>query len=300
MPKVSIGLPVYNGERFIAEALDSVLAQTFEDYELIILDNASTDQTPEICRTYLAKDRRIRYYRNDQNIGAARNFNLAFELSIGEYFKWLADDDICAPRYLERCVEILDKDPSVVLSYPKVRLINENGNLIYVAPSCLARTESSEPQVRFHNVLMDAFWCFEVFGLIRADVLRKTSRIGTYYGSDKVLLAELSLLGRFKEIDEELFLRRCHSRQSTNLTVKEKAAWIDPLSKRVIPFQVEAFMGYLAAVQKANLSSTQQLQCCFSVTRLTLKAEKWKKLLLPGKHNYFGWRLKKRVTKEQM
>jgi glycosyltransferase involved in cell wall biosynthesis len=116
-PKVSIGMPVYNGENFIVESLDALFAQTFTDFELIICDNASTDRTGEICREYAARDARIRYCRNETNIGASANYNLTFELARGDYFKWAAHDDICAPTYVERCVEALDRDPGVALAY---------------------------------------------------------------------------------------------------------------------------------------------------------------------------------------
>ena len=113
-PKVSLGLPVYNGENFIAQAIESILAQTFTDFELIITDNGSTDRTPKICEAYAARDRRVAYSRNPENLGAAPNFNRAFALSSGRYFKWVAHDDLIAPEFLARCVKVLDNDPSVV------------------------------------------------------------------------------------------------------------------------------------------------------------------------------------------
>src|SRR3712207_6191103 len=111
-PKVSIGLPVYNGEKFIREAIDSILNQTFEDFELIISDNASTDETAAICQTYAAQDRRVRYFRNLENIGAAGNHNRVFEAASGKYFKWAAHDDLCGPNFVAECVNVLDRDPS--------------------------------------------------------------------------------------------------------------------------------------------------------------------------------------------
>src|SRR5882762_1549884 len=117
MPRISIGLPVYNGENFITDALESILGQTYTDFELIISDNASTDRTEALCKSYAARDPRIRYWRNAENLGAARNFNRVFELSSGEYFKWTAHDDVLAPDYLEKCIEASDRDPSVVLVY---------------------------------------------------------------------------------------------------------------------------------------------------------------------------------------
>ena len=97
-PRVSVGIPVFNGERFLAETIESILAQTFKDFEIVISDNASTDRTEEICRSYAARDPRIRYNRNDTNRGAAWNHNRVFELARGEYFKWQSHDDFCAPR----------------------------------------------------------------------------------------------------------------------------------------------------------------------------------------------------------
>src|SRR5687768_11755331 len=111
---VSVGMPVFNGERFIEAALDSVLAQNYGDLEVVISDNASTDDTEEICRSYAAKDDRVRYFRNRINYGIAFNFNNVFRLSSGRYFKWAASDDVCAPDFLSRCVEILDRDASIV------------------------------------------------------------------------------------------------------------------------------------------------------------------------------------------
>ncbi len=294
-PRVSLGMPVYNGENFLEQALDSLLSQTFEDFELVVSDNASTDRTEEICREYATRDRRIRYYRQEKNIGAANNFNYVFELSRGEYFKWTAHDDLCAPSFIAECVEVLDRDESVVLCYPKTKLIDENGGLIGVSYKPLRKIDVREPQQRFQDILFHAVWCFEVFGLMRADVLRKTPLIEKYYGSDKVLLARLSLLGRFQEIDKYLFFRRCSPKQSTNLIVRDKAVWINPQSSKLIPFQVKALAAYTSAPWKAPLTNLQRLQCFLAVLRLIYKKDKLKKLLLPGKYNYFGINWQKKV-----
>src|SRR2546426_6424374 len=121
--RVSIGLPVFNCDPLLRQAVDSLLTQTYSDFELVISDNASTDGTEAICREYAAKDHRVRYYRGERNRGAVWNWNRVFELSGGEYFKWAAHDDLCAPDYVERCVEVLDRDPSVVLCYAETVLI---------------------------------------------------------------------------------------------------------------------------------------------------------------------------------
>ena len=128
--RISIGLPVYNGELFLKEAIDAVLNQTFRDFELIISDNASTDRTAQICRDYAANDSRIRYYRNETNIGANPNFRRVFALSSTEYFKWVSHDDLQTLDFLEKTVAIMEQDPDIVLCYPRVRVIDEAGNTI--------------------------------------------------------------------------------------------------------------------------------------------------------------------------
>jgi glycosyltransferase involved in cell wall biosynthesis len=129
LPRLSIGLPVYNGERYLRFTLDSLVNQTFRDFELIISDNASTDGTKAICQEYAARDPRIRYYRNHENIGAAKNFNLVFQMARGELFKWAASDDVLSPDFLEQCINWLDCHPEVILSYSKVDRINSSGEL---------------------------------------------------------------------------------------------------------------------------------------------------------------------------
>src|SRR5947199_10486063 len=103
-PRVSIGIPVYNAENFLREAIESIRQQTFTDFEIVISDNCSTDRTPQICEEYAAKDRRIRYVRNATNLGAGFNHRRVAELARGEFFKWQSRDDLCHPTFLERCV----------------------------------------------------------------------------------------------------------------------------------------------------------------------------------------------------
>jgi glycosyltransferase involved in cell wall biosynthesis len=131
-PRVSIGLPVFNGERYLARALDSLVAQDFEDFELIISDNASTDGTSEICQEYAGRDRRINVHRNERNIGAVGNFNRTLQLSSGDYFKWAAHDDWCAPEFLSRCVEVLDEDPSMILCFTAMGVADAEGRVFRV------------------------------------------------------------------------------------------------------------------------------------------------------------------------
>lgn len=208
-PKVSIGMPIYNGEKFLEEVLDCILGQSFADFELIISDNASQDRSQEICEAYAAKDNRVCYKRNLENIGAAKNFNRVFELSRGDYFKWAAADDLMSADYFERCVEVMENESDVVVCYPKTKIIDEQGRVITYYEDGLNMVSES-PSGRFLQLIYNCRLCNPVLGVIRSSVLRKTPLLQDFVGSDKVLLAELCLMGKFREIPEYLFGRRFH------------------------------------------------------------------------------------------
>ena len=129
VPRLSIGLPVYNGEDYLAHSLDALLGQTYEDFELIISDNASTDGTADMCQRYAKKDSRVRYVRQPQNIGLARNHDFVFQESCGDLFKWAAADDVYGQHLLERCVDALDECPNVVLAHAWEAAIDESGRV---------------------------------------------------------------------------------------------------------------------------------------------------------------------------
>jgi glycosyltransferase involved in cell wall biosynthesis len=232
VPRVSIGLPVYNGEQFLGAALDSLLDQTFEDFELVISDNASTDTTEEICRTYAAKDRRIRYYRNERNLGVARNFNRVFELSTGQYFKWHCYDDLCAPELVERCVEILDQLPSVILCYARTTIIDEHGKTVkpYFEDLNLRSPSPYQRYKHYHRHNHHCLLCCAYYGIIRRSVLEQTHLMLPYIYSEVNLIGELALRGEFYEVPEYLFLRRDHPRISTRVfpTAHERVVLYDP------------------------------------------------------------------------
>jgi glycosyltransferase involved in cell wall biosynthesis len=209
-PLVSIGLPVFNGSNYIEQALESILRQTLADFELIISDNASTDGTEAICRRYAARDPRIRYYRNDSNIGAGGNFNRCFEFASAKYFKWAAHDDVLEPTYLERCVAALEAKPDAVLCQSLVRLIDANGESVGVYDSELRGADSASPSERFAALVISTHWCTETFGLIRSAALARTRLIAPYFASDRALCAELALLGRCLQVPEPLFMNRDH------------------------------------------------------------------------------------------
>jgi len=261
-PRVSVGMPVYNGERFITQTIESILSQTFQDLELIISDNASTDGTEQICRGYAARDPRVRYYRSDQNRGAAWNHNRVVELARGEYFKWQCHDDYCDRTLLEKCFAVVHCDPDVVLCYPRFVRVDENGRRLGVKSSRVIG--GAEPYERFRSLIYRRDSCEEIYGLTRTAVIRKTALIGAYSNSDDTFLAELILLGRFQEVPEPLFFYRIHQTQSTSAYPSRygRMAWFDPSAGAHIslPF-LKLFAGYFSLVWRSPLAWREKVRC---------------------------------------
>jgi glycosyltransferase involved in cell wall biosynthesis len=223
--KVSIGLPVFNGENYLSAALASILGQTFSDFELIVCDNASTDGTEDICRAFQKLDTRIDYHRSSVNRGAAPNYNTAFRLSSAAYFKWAAHDDEMDPSYIERCVAVLDADPGAVLCHSLVALIDCEGRTLDVHDSRLTGADSSSAASRFSAVALLPHQATELDGVIRTDALRRTALVGAFPGSDRALLAELALLGGFRQIREPLFMTREHPGRYRRAATRPEDRW---------------------------------------------------------------------------
>ncbi|MGC1216041.1 MAG: glycosyltransferase [Phormidesmis sp.] len=269
-PTLSIGLPVYNGEDFITQALDSFQNQTFQDFEIIISDNASTDRTAEICQQYINDDSRISYYRSDNNLGAAWNYNRTFDLATGKYFKWASHDDLCDSSYLEKCIDILEQDSSIVLCYTNTTVINPSGELTsnYTEDLHLQSPKASERYRKFHQRFFKKFKCNAVFGVMRRDVLQETELIGHYEASDIVLLAELSLRGKVYEIPEYLFFRRDHPKMSgrANPTAESIAAWFDPANtKKLITPMNRLLLEHVRAINRVPMSPLEKAKCFTSL-----------------------------------
>lgn len=233
-PLVSIGLPVFNGADYLEEAVTSLQAQTYQNIEIIISDNHSDDETPAIAQALCDQDPRVRLSRTDHNIGAARNFNRVVDLARGDVFMWANHDDLWAPTYVERCLEALQKNPSCVLAYAQSHTIDEHGDTTCVLNSDLGldAVEGPERLRKYHDYFIDldrrrawndqepieGLW-IPVYGLMRTELLKRTSRIGNYIGSDTILLEQLLLLGPFLEIDESLFFKRDHPGRSMRAAI---------------------------------------------------------------------------------
>lgn len=296
-PRVTIGVPVYNAAAMLPVALDSLLAQTYGHFELIISDNASTDDTERIGREYAARDHRVRYVRHAINRGGYWNFNHVFELSNTEYFKWAAHDDICRPTYLARCVEVLDRDSEVVWCHTFSRHIDTEGNLLLGAETpvvsyvngCEGHNGSAKytrgddrPSSRFQAVLLGKGGCLDSYGVIRSAVLRKTPLYLPYFGSEKVLMAELGLWGRYHEIPEVLFLARIHANAAGNQkSAKSQQQFVNPLArgtKRLVRLRVVG--EYLAAVRRSPVQFWERQRCLLGILRYVFQVQKWKDVII--------------------
>lgn len=276
--RVSIGMPVYNGEKYLRATLDCFRRQTFDDFEIIISDNASTDQTESICREYAARDSRIRYLRNARNIGGAANHNRVLALASGEYFKWASHDDLHATHYLEQCVDVLDRDPSIVLCHSKTEYIDSNGVRINlenrasgpIIDSCgitlnlpaddpPRNLNSPRAYQRFSDVIGKPYVCVNIFGLMRSDIVRSTPGYRQVFGSERLVLAELALKGRFHHLPEYLFSWRVHAQQTTRQAGMSRQKRMAPNIRKLPKFKF--LPGYCQALWKAPLSPTERALC---------------------------------------
>jgi len=265
VPRLSIGLPVYNGERYLAEALDALLDQTFGDFELIVSDNASTDGTAAICRRYAARDRRIRYVRQTRNIGATGNHNATTEMARGPLFKWAAHDDRYAPELLERCVAALDANPAMIASHAWTAVIDGDGALRDRQRYPLATASPHAPE-RFRSALFDVGGD-DAYAVYRTDVLRRVLPYGSFYRADRVLVGSLTLHGPFHQVPDWLYFRRDQPDRATRApSVRAWCATMDPrradrLRHPVPRLLGEYVAGYLAAVSRAPLSAADRRAC---------------------------------------
>jgi len=260
-PLVSIGLPVYNGEKYLDAALRSLLNQTYSNLELIICDNASTDATQEISLKYAVSDPRIRYYRNETNIGGANNHNLSFEYAEGKYFRWAAHDDLVAPDLIEKCVEFLEQNPDIVLCCTDCRLIDE----VSIAQEVYYCVSGSSPDVfkRFVQ-LAGHHYCYEASGLMRRDAVEQTGLFRNYPDADRTFLVHLGLLGEFHRIAEPLFQKRRHPGMSTRVYPDEydRYAWFGERYKyRLTPPRLVQLFHLLEIITRSPVPISIKLKC---------------------------------------
>ena len=264
VPLVSVGVPVYNGEAFLEDAIRSALAQTLGDLELILCDNASSDRTADICRDYVARDPRVRYFRNARNLGAAANYNLAFSHARGRYFKWLAHDDRMLPSYLAKTQRILGERTDAVLCNTVVSYIDSAGVQLGLYDSGLSGADSLSPSGRFAWMVLRSHTCVDFFGLFRREALRTSLLHGSFHGADRALLAQLALRGRMIQLPAPLLAIREHPNRYTRAQRRsgDRAAWHDGTGGGQPTFPTwRLYREYLKMVRRASLSPAERSRC---------------------------------------
>lgn len=204
-PLVSIGVFLYNEERFIRETLTSLLAQDYPSLEIVISDNCSTDSTGAICREFAAGDRRVRYECHQRNIGATANFIHVLGRATGDYFMWASGHDLWSPNLVSECVAALERRPDAALAYASSSWIDEQGRPLG-RESGWYDTRGSDAIVRFFMV----FWgnLHPILGLIRTRYLRELRKIHACAGADQIVLSELALKGDFLHVTGASWWRR--------------------------------------------------------------------------------------------
>ena len=240
LPLVGLGMPVYNGERFLAQAISSILEQNYRNFELVICDNASTDGTEKICRDAVAADSRVSYHRNAENIGAYPNFNRTFELTRGKYFKWAAHDDVLDPDYLKACVQALEARPETVVCQSQLDFIDESNSKLGVCSTDLEEAESDKPHVRFAAAALKPHDVYDIMGMFRRDAMEKSILLISFHGADRALIAQLTLNGPFVHLSRPLLQVRDHRDRYTRSQTKPKdrAVWHDARLKGKITFPI--------------------------------------------------------------
>jgi glycosyltransferase involved in cell wall biosynthesis len=280
-PLVSIGLPVYNGERFLVQALDSLLGQTLADLELIISDNASTDRTAEICKDYAARDARIRYIRQESNRGAIWNFNFVAQQARGQYFKWAVANDFYDLRLLEKCVGVLRSDPGAVLCLGRTCNVDEDTGERTPCRDDFGATDA-RPSDRFSVVARSLKLNNPCQGVVRLDVLRRTPLVRRYFGGDAVLTQELALYGQFVLLPEILLYRRFGARTwSEQLSQTERRIFYfaDASVEPAFP-QWQRRIDLFGTVLRAPISGSEKLRIVLQFANLICR-----KFLIIGRSN---------------
>ena len=274
MPLVSIGLPVYNGENYLRESIESVLCQTFKDFELIISDNCSTDNTNSICMEYVRRDSRVKCFKNSENIGYAGNFNNVFNSSTGVYFKWIAHDDIINERFLEKCIFTFNEYPDIIGVFPGLSYIDVNRNMIERRNKCfdIMQDDKVKRLREFINYEMegteDVFWA--IYGLFKRETLKISCMHGAYVAADRVLLMHLALLGKIKSLDENLLYIRKHPESSMvrSRVPKDRYSWCNTkyVPKYVLP-NWNLYYNYYKLVFRHKMGFIVSMRAFYEITR---------------------------------
>jgi glycosyltransferase involved in cell wall biosynthesis len=305
-PRVAVGLPVYNGERYVADAIESILAQSYTEFELVISDNASEDGTEAICREFANRDGRIRYHRSEKNVGAAPNFNRCLELAAPstEYFKWSAHDDLISETFLERCVEALDEDSARAVAFAAVDFVDADRQLIGRQRRADLSLDSPDPAARVRRFVeltlesTDLYWAY--YGLIRRSTLRPNPN-ESYIASDQVVVFELALRGKLFQVPEARFVRREHAEAWSSplrkgRTPQDDATWFDATKRpRFVLPHFTLYRNYFRAVTRSPLPPVTKARCARTLAYKVLR--EWRNPAGDVKYALRNLRRRKKATK---
>lgn len=276
-PRLTIGVPVYNGEHYIAEALRSHLEQEFGDFELIVSDNCSDDATPDIVKEFEMADSRVHYTRNNTNLGGPANFNRLFRLASGSLFRWAAADDRIEPGYLAEVIALMDDDPSVVIGHSESMLIDPDsvpmlrmeqgwlGGDGYLEAIKLSpppgddRFGSDLPHRRIDAIVNNNHRNFYIFGIMRRDVMLQTRLHGLFYGGDRTFLVEMAMRGRFAKVAGPLFASRSHAKNSGRNALDFEE--LREHGAQDLRFAGQVMKGYLDAIKGADVTRAERARC---------------------------------------
>jgi glycosyltransferase involved in cell wall biosynthesis len=213
---VTIGIPVYNGEMYLKQALDSIIKQDYSNLEIIISDNCSTDKTKDICLEYALQDSRIKYHRQELNIGATANFNFILKLASGVLFTWAACDDFLGSSYVRKCVDKLCKYPKAIGCCSDINFVNEDGTIRTSWTQSYSNIDGLDKNIveRVREITSKVGW-YGIYSIFRTDILRQTSLCQSRYADDVLLLLELLLLGEIIKVPEYLFYYRVPNMDKT-------------------------------------------------------------------------------------
>jgi glycosyltransferase involved in cell wall biosynthesis len=231
-PRVAVGMPVFNLDATVARAIESVLAQTFGDFELLVSDNASTDGSEAICRHYATRDSRIRFTRQPRPLGALDNFRFVLDTARAPYFMWLPADDYVLPRLLEQAVAVLQARPDVVCAAPRAEFLAADGTRRPAAGTFPLLGDVHQNLCRY---LADPSDNSRFYGLYRREVVQRVLPREAYYGFDWVMAAGTLLHGKHVELPEVLLVREANEplkyTRSLDTLVASRVARLLPLGR---------------------------------------------------------------------
>ena len=274
-PLVTIGVPVYNEEEHLAEALDSLLSQDYPEVEVVICDNASTDRTQEICDRYAAADARVCYHRGEENVGGINNFRRALSLARGEFFMWASGHDLWHPSFVSRCLEAFAGDPSVVLAYTRADWVDDEARLLETVWAGVDTRGVTDRPSRLSAAMWGLpFPGLTIYGLMRASALRETRGYTQSYAPDLVLLAELSLVGTFAHVGEVLHrVRKMSSYGSWEATLEKHFPGVTRRGAHKLYWRM--FSELFRATRKHCRGRTEPLHAKIIVAHCLLTKYRW-------------------------